>query len=121
MTGGRMTDSLDAATRAGTAALVRRLGNRGEEDGQFATDNELFAQEFFAFLKATGWRPVLAVPADADWRRASGRTPRGSLDPDVKAALFAQFAEASQATRSGTRATGGQPVLAEENNQQEAS
>lgn len=108
---------LDAETRAAVAALVFRLRNHGDTD-PLGADAEPFAEEFLAALKARGWRPVLAVPADADWRRASGRPPPGSLDPDVKAALFARMAEASQAVRSGTK-TGGQPVLAEGNDRQE--
>lgn len=106
-----MTD-LDNETRAAVGALVHRLRNRGEEPGQFAEDDELFAKEFVTVMKSRGWRPVLAVPADADWRRASGRPAAGSLDPAVKAALVARMAEASQAARSGTR-TGPQSVLAE--------
>lgn len=104
-----MTD-LDTETRAAIDALVFRLRNRGD------ADDEPFAQEFIAALKARGWRPVLVPPPEADWRRAPGnsRVPRGSLDPDVKAALVARLAEASQAARGGTR-TGGQPVLTEEN------
>jgi hypothetical protein len=104
----------DDETRAAVAALVFRLRNKGD------ADDEVFAAEFIAALKARGWRPVLAVSADADWRRASGRQQAGSLDPDVKAALFAQMAEASQAIRNGTKATGGQPALTEENDRQES-
>ena len=111
---------LDAETRAAVAALVFRLRSHGDAD-PLGADAEPFAEEYLAALKARGWRPVLAVPASADWRRASGRPPVGSLDPDVKAALVARMAEASQAVRSGTR-TGGQPALTEDNeNRQETS
>lgn len=106
-----MTDSLEAETRAAVAALVHRLRNPGDAN-PLGADAEPFAAEFIAALKARGWRPVLAVPAEADWRRASERVPRGSLDPDVKAALVTKMAEASQAIRSGR--TGPQPVLAED-------
>jgi hypothetical protein len=108
-------NDLDAESRAAAAALVHRLRNRGEEDGQFSLDDELFAQEFLMSLRGYGWRPVLVPPPEADWRRASRRTPAGSLDPDVKAALVAKMAEASQAIRSGRPATGPQPVLADAN------
>ncbi len=109
-----MTDP-DAETRAAVTALVHRLRNRGDADGQFSLDDEPFAQEFITALRSRGWRPVLVPPPEADWRRASGsRVPRGSLDPDVKAALVARMAEAAQATRSGTK-TGGQPVLTDSN------
>jgi hypothetical protein len=111
----------DAETRAAVDALAYRLRNHDPDTDPLGVDAEVFAAEYVAALKARGWRPVLAVPPDADWRRASGRTPRGSLDPDVKAALFAQFAEASQATRGGTRATGGQPALTEDGPEQAAS
>jgi len=111
---GSVVTDLDHETTAAVAALVHRLRNPGDAD-PLGADAEPFAQEFIAALKARGWRPLLAVPPDADWRRASGnsRTPRGSLDPDVKAALMTQMAEVTQATRSGRRATGPQPVLAE--------
>jgi hypothetical protein len=111
----------DAETRAAVAALVHRLRNHDPDTDPLGADAEPFAAEFIAALKSRGWRPVLAVPPDADWRRASGRTPRGSLDPEVKAALFAQFAEASQATRSGTGTTGGQSALTEDDGRREAS
>jgi len=110
----------DAETRAAVDALAYRLRNHDPDTDPLGADAEPFAAEFIAALKARGWRPVLAVPPDADWRRASGR-PRGGLDPEVKAALFAQFAEASQATRSGTRTTGGQPALTEDGPEQAAS
>lgn len=114
-----MTD-FDTETRAAVAALVYRLRNPGDAD-PLGADAEPFAQEYLAALKARGWRPVLAVPADADWRRASGRPAAGSLDPDVKAALVAQMARASQAIRDGRR-TGPQPVLTEgSDNSQESS
>lgn len=103
----------DAETRAAVSALVFRLRNPGDAD-PLGADAEPFAEEFLAALKARGWRPVLAVPAEADWRRASGRVPRGSLDPDVKAALVTKMAEAHQAIMGGTRTTGGQPALAED-------
>jgi len=99
----------DTETRAAVEALVYRLRNRGD------ADDEPFAQEYVAALKARGWRPVLAVPADADWRRASGssrvpdaRKPGGDAYLAAKAAIAA-------------RRTGPQPVLTENDSQQEAS
>jgi hypothetical protein len=115
-----MSDS-DAETRAAVDALAYRLRNHDPDTDPLGVDAEVFAAEYVAALKARGWRPVLAVPADADWRRASGRTPRGSLDPDVKAALVTKMAEASQAIRGGTRATGGQPVLTGDNDDRRAA
>lgn len=109
----------DAETRAAVAALVFRLRNPGDAD-PLGADAEPFAQEYVAALKARGWRPVLAVPADADWRRASGRPAAGSLDPDVKAALVAQMARSSQAIRDGTR-TGPQQALTEDNDSRHGS
>lgn len=105
-------NDFDTETRAAVAALVYRLRNPGDAD-PLGADAEPFAQEYLATLKARGWRPVLAVPADADWRRASGRPAAGSLDPDVKAALVAQMAKSAQEIRSGTR-TGPQRVLTED-------
>jgi hypothetical protein len=53
--------------------------------------------------------------------RRPGSTPVSlALDPDVKAALFGQLAEVTQAIRSGTR-TGGQPVLNDTSDRQETT
>jgi len=98
------------------AALVHRLRNRGDGEGQYATDDEFFAAEFIAALRVRGWRPVLALLPEQ-----RPQSSRGSLDPEVKAELFGRFAEASQAIRSGSRATGGQPALTEDNDTREAS
>jgi hypothetical protein len=97
----------DAETRAAVDALVYRLRNRGD------ADDEPFAQEFIAALKARGWRPVLAVPVDADWRRAAGssRVP-DAAKPGGDAYLAAKAAMAA-------RVTGPQQQLTE--NDQEAS
>jgi hypothetical protein len=107
-----MTDSYDAETRAAVDALAYRLRNHDPDTDPLGADAEPFAAEFVAALKARGWRPVLAVPVEADWRRASERVPRGSLDPDVKAALVTKMAEASQVIRTGR--TGPQPALTED-------
>ena len=60
-----MTD-LDKETRTAIDALVHRLRNRGEEDGQFAVDDELFASEYVTVMKARGWYPLPSLPADAE-------------------------------------------------------
>jgi hypothetical protein len=105
---------LDNETRAAISALVHRLRNPGDAD-PLGADAEPFAAEFIAALKARGWRPVLAVPVDADWRRASGsRKPRGALDPDAREALFSRMAEATRATMDGTRKTGPHQILTED-------
>lgn len=60
-----MTD-LDAETRAAVAALVHRLRNRGEEAGQFAVDDELFAGEFITAMISRGWYPLPVLPSGAE-------------------------------------------------------
>jgi hypothetical protein len=90
-------------TRAAAAALVYRLRNRGE------ADDEPFAQEFIAALKARGWRPVLALPPSADWRHASG----GSRVPDADRPGGKDYLAAKAAITGRTGMTGGQPVLTE--------
>lgn len=66
-----MTD-LDRQTQAAIEALVHRLKNRGDDDGQFATDPEVFAQEFMAAMRGRGWRPVDALSKPApEARRAN--------------------------------------------------
>lgn len=109
-----MTD-LDVETRAAVSALVYRLRNRGDEQGQFATDDELFASEYLTVMKSRGWRPVLALPAEADWRKASGgsRTPDAGR-PGGEAYLAAKAAIAN-------RVTGGQPVLTEHDDNRETA
>jgi hypothetical protein len=100
----------DNETRAAIDALVYRLRNRGD------ADDEPFAQEYLAALKARGWRPVLAVPPGAGWRRASG----SSRVPDAAKPGGADYLAAKAAITA--RVTGGQPVLTEGNdNRQEAS
>jgi hypothetical protein len=66
-------EALDRETRDAVDALVQRLRNKGD------ADDEPFAMEYLAFLKGLGWRPVLAVPASADWRRRG--TGGGTPDP----------------------------------------
>jgi hypothetical protein len=104
-----MTD-LDAEARAAVAALVHRLRNRGDEDGQFSLDDELFAAEFVTALRGYGWRPLLVAPAEADWRKASGssRLP-DAAKPGGDAYLAAKAALAA-------RVTGPQQVLTEDGN-----
>jgi hypothetical protein len=64
---------LDRETREAIDALVKRLRSKGE------ADDEPFAAEYIAFLKGLGWRPVLALPSSADWRRRG--TGGGTPDP----------------------------------------
>jgi hypothetical protein len=97
----------DRDSREAVAALVRRLRNRGDGEGQFATDDELFAQEFIASLKGYGWRPVLAPGAASDWRRASG----SSRLPDAGRPGGAEYLAAKAAIAA--RTTGPQQVLRE--------
>lgn len=66
-------NDLDRETRDAVDALASRLGDRGE------ASDEWLAAEFMAWLKARGWRPVLALPAAADWRRRGGGN--GAPDP----------------------------------------
>ena len=101
-----MTD-LDTESRGAVTALVHRLRNRGDEDGQFARDDELFAQEYVMSLRGYGWRPILALPAEADWRRASG----GSRVPRADRPGGAEYLAAKAAITA--RVTGPQPALTE--------
>lgn len=96
-------ETLDRETREAVDALVRRLRDKGD------ADDEPFAAEYVAFLRGCGWRPVLAVPASADWRRRPAGSTGAGLDPDVKAELLGRFQEASDTIRN--RATGGQQAL----------
>jgi len=98
-----MTDSdretLDRETRDAVDALVQRLRNKGD------ADDEPFAMEYLAFLKGVGWRPVLAVPASADWRRRG----TGGGTPDPTGEGGAEYLAMKAALRA--RATGPQPRL----------
>lgn len=98
--------ALDEETRAAVAALVHRLRNVGDTD-PLGADAEPFAEEYLAALKARGWRPVLAVPAEADWRRVSGN----SRAPDARKPGGAEYLAAKAAVLA--RVTGPQPVLGE--------
>jgi hypothetical protein len=60
---------LDRETQATIDALAYRLNNRGDGDGQYATDNQLFAQEFVLAWRLRGWRPGEAR-APWDYRNA---------------------------------------------------
>jgi hypothetical protein len=102
-------NDFDAEARAAVAALVHRLRNRGDEDGQFSLDDELFAQEFVLSLRGYGWRPVLVPPPEADWRKASG----GSRLPNAAKPGGAGYLAAKAALAA--RATGPQQVLTEDN------
>jgi hypothetical protein len=55
-----MSPDLDRESTAAVDALVYRLRNRGDGEGQFATDDEPFAQEYVIALRARGWRPTEA-------------------------------------------------------------
>lgn len=102
-----MTD-LDGETRAAISALVHRLRNRGESEGQFSPDDEPFAAEYVMSLRGYGWRPVLVPPASADWRRASGN----SRAPDPRRPGGADYLAAKAAMTA--RVTGPQAVLTED-------
>lgn len=99
----------DPETRAAEAALVHRLRNRGDEDGQYATDPEVFAQEFIASMRGVGWRPVLALAPVPDWRKASGDAPV----PDVEKPGSADYLAAKAAITA--RATGPLQALTPDN------
>lgn len=109
-----MTD-LDTEARAAASALVHRLRNRGEEDGQFSLDDELFAQEFVLSLRGYGWRPVLVPPPGADWRKVSG----SSRLPDARRPGGAEYLAAKAAIAA--RVTGGQQALTPENDPRAAT
>lgn len=102
-----MTD-FDTESRAAVAALVHRLRNPGDTD-PLGADAEPFAEEYVAALKARGWRPVLAVPASADWRRASG----SSRVPDADRPGGSEYLAAKAAIRARTGTTGPQEALRE--------
>lgn len=108
-----MTDSLEAETRAAVAALVHRLRNHDPDTDPLGTDAEVFAAEYVAALKARGWRPVLAVPVEADWRRASGN----SRAPDAAKPGGADYLAAKAALAA--KATG--PLLALTDDDRQAS
>jgi hypothetical protein len=93
-------ETLDRATRDAVDALVSRLRNRGD------ADDEPFAMEYLAFLKGLGWRPLLVLPAAADWRRARGS---GKGTPDPTGAGGADYLAAKAAMTA--RPTGPQQAL----------
>jgi hypothetical protein len=96
-------------TAAAVEALVYRLRNRGDGEGQFATDDEFFAAEFIAAIRGRGWRPVLALVPAADWRTASGN----ARVPDARKPGSAEYLAQKAAIKA--RATGPQVRLTEEN------
>lgn len=69
-----MTADLDHATSDAVEALVYRLRNRGDDEGQYATDPEVFAREFMAAMRGRGWRPVEAL---APWESRGGSAGSG--------------------------------------------
>ena len=83
------------------------LVSRRLRDREPGADDEWVAREILAALRGLGWRPTTARPG-VDWHRASGSA-RGSLDPDVKAALFADL----EAQTEAFRATGPQAAVPE--------
>ena len=97
-------ETLDRATRDAVDALVSRLRNRGD------ADDEPFAMEYLAFLKGLGWRPLLVLPAAADWRRARG-SGDGTPDPTGQGGADYLAWKAKRGWVSG--GTGPQPELGE--------
>ena len=77
-----MTD-LDKHTADAVEALVFRLRNRGDGEGQFATDPEVFAQEFMTAMRGRGWRPVDALSG------APQAAPRADPPEEFREALAA--------------------------------
>ena len=65
-------------------ALVYRLRNRGDGDGQFATDDEVFAQEWVAAMLGRGWRPVEVL---APWDRRNQPAGDGSVSEEARREL----------------------------------
>jgi hypothetical protein len=78
-----MTEHLDQETAALAEALVYRLRNRGDGEGQYATDDELFAREFTAAALGRGWRPTEA--RRVGWRDLA--TGSGEPPEDVRREL----------------------------------
>jgi hypothetical protein len=72
--------SRERETQAAVAALKHRLQNRGDSDGQFATDDEMFAREYVTALVGFGWRPVEAL-------RDARKDPPGTGLPESEEAL----------------------------------
>ena len=93
----------DAETRAGIELVMRMLQNRGD------ADDEPFAAEVVMALRGHGWRPVLAVPASADWRRRGDGG--GAPDPSGQGGEAYLAAKAAITARTGM--TGPQAALRE--------
>ena len=93
-----MTD-LDRETTAAIDALDYRLQNRGDDDGQYATDNQMFAQEYVLAMRLRGWRPT---EARAPWEVRSA--PNGTAGEKARQAV-----EALRAERGWLRAADGTP------------
>ena len=53
--------SREGETQAAVAALVHRLRNRGDGEGQYPVDDALFALGYITALIGFGWRPFEAV------------------------------------------------------------
>jgi hypothetical protein len=78
-----MSEHLDQETAALAEALVYRLRNRGDGEGQYATDDEVFAREFVVAALGRGWRPTEA--RRVGWRDMA--TGSGEPPEDVRREL----------------------------------
>jgi hypothetical protein len=101
----------DAENREAITLIVRRLQADHGDARPLGGDAEPFAQEIVAALRGLGWRPVHAVPASADWRRARGS---GNGTPDPSGSGGAEYLAAKAAMRARTGMTGPQSALTEE-------
>ena len=90
---------LDRETTAAIDALGYRLKNRGDGDGQYATDDQMFAQEYVLAMRLRGWRPTEAV---APWEVHNA--PNGTAGERARQAV-----EALRAERGWLRSTGSTP------------
>jgi hypothetical protein len=77
-----MTIDLDKDTADAIAALVHRLKNRGDSEGQYATDDDLFALEYLTAMRGRGWRPT---EVRAPWEVRTG--PAGCGHPESAEAV----------------------------------
>jgi hypothetical protein len=101
-----VTDS-EAENREAITLIVRRLQADHGDAKPLGNDAEPFAQEIVAALRGLGWRPVLAIPASADWRRRG--TGNGTPDPTGQGGADYLKAKAAIAAR----VSGAQPALTE--------
>lgn len=107
---------MEAERRALVKAIVYRLQNHDPGTRPLGADAEPFANELVAMAVQLGWRPTPARPSP-DWKQQG--PPKGSLDPEVWAAIKAGDWETLRRLQGTTSAVPTPRTASEENSNEE--